>query len=136
MKKNILIITGLLIAVFLGAYFALETSNVDASSLDTSYKSYLATTAVATGTSTPIVLSGSGVLHAVVFASSSVTTVGNLKFYDATSTQATTTANTRVIFSQTAASGAYPLDLEFYNGLKMDVPTGFTGSFVVTYIKN
>jgi len=133
MKKNILIISALLIAVFLGVYFSLKTDNVGASAIDTSYKSYLATSTQA-NTSVPIVASGGGILHSIVFASSSATTVGNMKFYDATSTQATTTANTKVIFSQTAATGAFPLDLEFYNGLKMDIPTGFTGSFVVTYI--
>lgn len=137
MKTKLIIIAGLLVATFFGAYLALKSDTATAAVGGTdSYKSYLATSTIANGLSTTIVASGNGILHAVVFASSSATTVGNLKFYDATSTQATSSANTKVIFGQSASSGSIPFDIEFYSGLKMDIPVGFTGAFVVTYVKN
>ena len=139
MKKTLTIIA-FLVAVSVGSYFALDTHSVEGQGfISDSYKIYPVTSTTASSTSsTVIVANTSGTIHNITISSSSpVTTLPTLTVYDATSTEATSTANTKIKFGgNNQTHGTYNFDSEFYNGLKIDVPLGFNGYFVVTYKSN
>ena len=138
MKKTLTIIA-FLVAVSVGSYLAFDARSVEGQGLvPDSYKIYPVTSVTATGTSTVIVANTSGIIHNITISSSSpVTILPTLVVYDATSTEATSTTNTKIKFGgNNQTHGTYNFDSEFYNGLKIDVPTGFNGYFVVTYKSN
>lgn len=61
-------------------------------------------------------------------------TGGQVDFYDmASTTAATSSADLIFSFDGVAAEGTYQYDVEFTEGLQIDVSTGFDGEVTVTY---
>jgi hypothetical protein len=85
----------------------------------------------ASSTATTQLKTGYGSVGSVVIASSTLAVY--VALYDATSTQATSTSNIIAKYAPSADEGTYQLDVNFTNGLKLDIPAGFNGVYNVTY---
>jgi hypothetical protein len=78
------------------------------------------------------ILANAGTVGSIVVASSSATT---FKVWDATST--TDIASTTVVhFVASPTMGTYTFDVALTRGLVIELPTGFNGSYTVTYRTN
>lgn len=108
------------------------------------YKSTTTSSAIASSTKVWLLKSSAGSLGSVIVTmESNPTGYPSLVLYDATSTavtattttiQATSSARKLASFStSTQTQATYQFDAEFYNGLALEVPAGFTGSYTVTY---
>ena len=78
-----------------------------------------------------------GSLGSVIITEENTVATGypSLVIYDATSTEATTSATVLAKFSTTTNQdfGTYQFDTTFTKGLKIEVPAGFKGVYTVTY---
>lgn len=128
------------LAVFAGAFIAMYLLGMfhvsDASNIvGNDYRSTTTSSAIASSTKVWSIKEGSGSLGSIVVTMpSNATGYPSLKVYDATSTMATATS--RLITSMstsTQTQGTYQFDVEFYRGLNIEVPTGFTGTYTITY---
>lgn len=120
------------IALYLFGMFDLASaSNI----VGNDYRSTTTSSAIASSTKVWSIKEGTGSLGSIVVTMpSNATGYPSLKVYDATSTMATATA--RLITSMstsTQTQGTYQFDVEFYRGLNIEVPVGFTGTYTITY---
>ena len=80
----------------------------------------------------PIVLSsGNGVLGSIVVASSTYN--GTLTVYNATSTEATSTAEVITVFSLSNTPNTYTFVVSAPKGVKVWVDSAFDGKYTITY---
>jgi len=98
---------------------------------------YKATSTITMGSSTmKQIFVGSGTLGSVVVAGTSSVA---LRVWDsATSTSASSTnpinaSSTIVQFNPEVTTGTYTFDVSIYKGLVIELPTGFNGSYTVTF---
>jgi len=88
------------------------------------------TTAVGATAGTYVITSVPGTLGSVVIVSTSA--VGGLTIYD-TDSVTTTATTTIVVFPTSTPAGTYTFDTNLFQGLSIQVPTGFNGQFITTY---
>lgn len=80
----------------------------------------------------PLVLSsGNGSLGSIVIASSTYN--GSITLYNATSTEATSTAQVITTFTSNQTPGTWTFDVSTPKGLKVWVDKAFDGEFIITY---
>lgn len=90
---------------------------------------YQSTTTVGMTTGQRVINANPGTLGSIIVASSSATT---FKIWNATST--TDTASSTVTqFVASPTNGTYTFDLILTRGLIIEMPTGFNGSYTITY---
>lgn len=88
------------------------------------------TTAVGATAGTYAITSVPGVLGSITIVSTSP--IGGFTIYDTDSV--TTTATTTIaVFPTSAPAGTYTFDLNLFQGLSIQVPSGFNGQFITTY---
>lgn len=145
-KLNILLFASLFLIV--GGFFYNQNQPVVASvSQASEYRSTMATSGLASASVARLVQTGQGTLGSVVITSTSATT---FTVWDATST-ATTTYQTATLrpdlteassttygrqvaaFKASPGENTYTFDVSLYKGLVLEVPSGFNGSYTVTY---
>lgn len=129
-KKIITILTAIIIALG-GGYSAVQLGSVVTGS---DYESIHITSANASSTAANFAKRGYGSLGSVVITKPA--TAGFINIYNATTTTAyaTSTAELLTAFdSSNDVAGTYTFDLEFSEGLQIDVPAGFNGEYTITY---
>lgn len=126
MKKNISILAGFIVLTFV-ILASVNTSGVQADAWGP-YKYYNLTSANASSTASTLVRGGAGVLGSVTIASSSAATTAGLKIYDGTATSTGTLIGT---FKVSSAEQTFNLDFSVAKGIVVDVPVGFSGSFIL-----
>lgn len=140
MKSRYYLIAPLTLAFFALAFVAMYTFGLfdlaSASNIvGNDYRSTTTSSAIASSTKAWRLKEGTGSLGSVIVTMpSNATGYPSLKVYDATTTQATSTS--RLITSMstsTQTQGTYQFDAEFYYGLNIEVPVGFTGTYTITY---
>lgn len=122
--------------VVLAAFLYIQTSNVGASVISgNEYYYELVTSDDASSTAITQLRSGHGSLGSLVISSSSApTSYPTITIYDATSTQATSTATVIAQFGiNNQTHGTYVFDAIYTTGLSIEVPAGFDGVYTVTY---
>jgi hypothetical protein len=98
------------------------------------YQSSRITSTNASNTATTRLLSQYGTLGSVIIlkaSAASTTAATTLGVYDTTS--ATSSSALIAEFATTTPVGVYTFDVGVNNGLRLNIPKGFTGQFVVTY---
>lgn len=116
----------------LGLFGVSEASTI----VGNDYNSYYISSATASNTKMVTLKTGSGSLGSVVITNKSVdTTYPHLTIYNASSTQATSTATVIAKFGTSTGetAGTYQFDATFSNGLSIEVPSGFNGSYTITW---
>lgn len=111
------------------------------------YRSTMATSGLASASAGRLIMTGQGTLGSIVVSSTSAST---FTVWDATSTATTSyqTATLRpdlteassttygrpvAVFKASVGENTYTFDATLYKGLVLEVPTGFTGSYTITY---
>jgi hypothetical protein len=125
----------LAVLVVIGAFFVFNRpSDAVAGSLEGDYAT-TTTSSFASSTATTQLKYSAGALGNIVVSSSSpATTYAQFTLYDATSTQATTSARVLARFSPSSvATGTYIFDVAFSYGLKLEVPAGYNGNATITW---
>jgi hypothetical protein len=112
-------------------FYIQTTGEVRASTVaGNDYQTYEIT--ASTASTSPIVIkSGSGSFGSIVIAST--TTSGVLRIYDHNMSTTSATSTRVVAFQANASLGTYTFDRDLKYGIVIDVPAGFTGSYVLTY---
>lgn len=87
---------------------------------------YKATTTSATATGNYVILEDAGTLGSIIIASSSASTFTVL---DADGTATRTVATLKA----GATEGVFTFDTSLYNGLILQIPSGFVGQYITTY---
>jgi hypothetical protein len=128
----------LAVAVVISVFFVSSIQSLFASTTyGNDYKGAQITSSSASSTAVTTLKTSAGSLGSVVITEKNTFSTGGLALtiYDATSTEATTSATVLAKFSTTTNQdfGTYQFDIEFSKGLKVDVPVGFKGVYTVTY---
>ncbi|HCC04988.1 TPA: hypothetical protein DEP58_01620 [Patescibacteria group bacterium] len=128
----------MVLVVVLSVAFVSSIQSLFASSLvGNDYNSAQVTSTTASSTSVTTLKTMAGSLGSVIITEENTVATGypSLVIYDATSTEATTSATVLAKFSTTTNQdfGTYQFDTTFTKGLKIEVPAGFKGVYTVTY---
>lgn len=131
--KKVLALIGGLIAIVVAIFVVFSTNEkkempLGSVSVGSSYQA--TTTAVGATAGFYTITSVPGTLGSVVIVSTSAVT--GLTIYDADA--ATTTPTTTIMtFPTSAPAGTYTFDINLFQGLVIQVPSGFNGQFITTY---
>ena len=132
MKKVLALIGGVvaIMAVLFVVFSANEKKEMPLGSVAVGSGYQATTTAVGATAGFYTITSVPGTLGSVVIVSTSP--VGGFTIYDADAV--TTTATTTILsFPTSAPAGTYTFDTNLFQGLVIQVPSGFNGQFITTY---
>ena len=128
-KLTTIVITAIIVAgLIIGGYSLLTGKNPVGSVVDSgTYSFKTMSSANASSTASAVIKSGVGTLGSIIVATTHATIV---RVYDGT---ATSTGTLIASFPASAVVGTYTFDIGVKQGIALDIPAGFAGSYVVTY---
>ena len=146
MKKSYFAATTALMFVLLISLFVSDKASVVVASTSqgSDYQSKMATSTMSSATTSQLFKLGSGSIGSVVIINTSAGALP-IKIWDATSTATSTYMSEnnasltdtygRLVasFTSNAATGTYTFDSTVFKGVVVEIPQGFSGTYVVTY---